>query len=299
MQKECQLRPAVEDFLSYVASEKGLALNTIVAYRRDLSAFCAHLHREGVEDFAQVTQENIVHFLSYLAAHEYASASRCRALMAIKVFFRFLQRERMITVNVALYLESPKLWQLIPEVLSQQEIERLLAQPNPQTVEGARDQAVLEMLYGSGLRVSELCGLNIQDVDDVYVRVLGKGGKERLVPVGRKAIEALDHYLIHFRSEQATESEALFLSEKGRRLSRVTVWQRIKLYGRQAGIQKNISPHTLRHSFATHLLDHGADLRIIQEMLGHSNIATTDRYTHVSQARLQQAFQSHHPKYTD
>lgn len=208
--------------------------------------------------------------------------------MAIKAFFRFLKREGVVEVNVAMYLDSPKLWQLIPEVLSLKEIEALLEISEI----GQRDRAILELLYGSGLRVSELCGLKMQDVDDTFVRVRGKGGKERVVPIGTRAIEALDAYLAHRDDEQGW----LFLSKRGKQLDRTAVWKRIKVMAERAGITKTISPHTLRHSFATHLLDGGADLRIIQEMLGHSSIGTTDRYTHVSHKRLQAAFEQHSPE---
>lgn len=178
--------------------------------------------------------------------------------------------------------------------MTQTEVTRLLEAPDPETFLGARDRAIIEMLYGSGLRVSELCSLSIYSIDETSVKVMGKGRKERIVPVGRKAVEAVDHFLVRFRDQ--FEGEALFVTKRGKALDRVAVWRIIKHYAGQAGIQKPISPHTLRHSFATHLLDHGADLRVIQEMLGHSHIGTTDRYTHVSQSRLQEAFSKFHPK---
>ncbi len=282
---------ALNDFLSYIASEKGLSPHTVEAYGRDLQAFGAHL---PVCDFKAVTKQQIVDFLAFLKDRGYATSSLSRALVAIKVLFRFLKREGYIDHNVTLYLDSPKLWQLIPEVLTRQECEALIGAPDTSTLVGLRDRAMLEMLYGSGLRVSELCGLSVQDVDDTFVRVVGKGGKGRVVPVGRCAIKALDAYL----AVRISEAKPLFLNRRGRGMHRTSVWKRIKVYAKQAGITKGVSPHTLRHSFATHLLDNGAELRIIQEMLGHASIGTTDRYTHVSPVRLQQAFERHSPSPT-
>ncbi len=284
----------VSDFIAYLRSERGLSTNTIDAYRRDVNAFGDFLKKKGSEDFPSTTQEEIVAYLSQLKNQDYASASISRMLIAIKVFFRFLKREGFVEKDISRTLETPKIWQLIPEVLSTQEIERLLAVPDPKTFLGARDRAVLEVLYASGLRVSELCGLAIHDVDDTYVRVLGKGNKERLVPIGKKAIDAIDHYLLHFRDQFS--GDKLFVTCHGRPIHRVSVWKRVKECAKIAGITKPISPHTLRHSFATHLLDQGADLRVIQEMLGHANISTTDRYTHVSQRKLKEAFSKYHPR---
>lgn len=283
----------LKEFVSYIASEKGLAPNSVEAYGRDASAFVQFLQDAGVANFKEVQERHIVSFLSQLKDQHYASSSIARALITIKVLFHFLKREAITPHNVALYLETPKLWQLIPEVLSCEEIDRLFSQPDVTTLWGARDKAILEVLYSSGLRVSEVCGLDIQHVDDQFVRVKGKGSKERLVPIGKKAIEAIDAY--HYLRPDS-DIQALFLTNRGKRISRDDVWRMIKRYGKKAGILKNISPHTLRHSFATHLLDNGADLRVIQEMLGHSNIATTDRYTHVSRAHLRESFDSFHPR---
>jgi integrase/recombinase XerD len=286
---------ALEDFLSYIASEKGLARNTIEAYRQDIGSLCRFLRQKGLEQFSQVSQEDIIAHLAALRRQNYASSSVCRALVAIKVFFRFLKKEKIVPENAAFFLDSPKLWQQIPEVLSYEEVERLLKQPEGDTWAGARDKAIFEVMYASGLRVSEVCGLNIHDVDEACVKVKGKGNKERLVPIGQTALLAIDDYLARFRQDIEKE-KALFLSKNGKRIDRMTVWKQIKLYAKKAGIQKEISPHTLRHSFATHLLENGADLRVIQEMLGHANIGTTDRYTHISQKHLSDAFSKFHPR---
>jgi integrase/recombinase XerD len=289
------MQQLVEDFLFYLGSERGLAQNTLLAYRRDLNLFSTHLHKKGVLSWEATSEEAVIAFLAFLKQEEYATSSICRALVAVKMLFRFLKREKLISKDVTLHLDSPKMWQLIPEVLTIAEVDALLASPDPSHLDGARDRAILQMIYASGLRVSEVCGLNLHDVDDQIVRVKGKGGKERVVPVARSAIDAIDHYLTHFR-QQSDGQEALFIGTRGKRIDRTAVWKQVKLYAKAAGITKEISPHTLRHSFATHLLENGADLRVIQEMLGHSNIATTDRYTHISQRHLTDAFEAFHPR---
>ncbi|WP_068468124.1 site-specific tyrosine recombinase XerD [Candidatus Protochlamydia phocaeensis] len=290
------MKEDIEDFATYLVAEKGLALNTLEAYRRDVSVFLTFLEGQQVKAWADVGLEHITSFLADKQRGDYAPSSICRALIAIKVLFRFLKRERLLSSNVTLLLETPKLWQLIPDVLTPEEMDKLMQQPNCQTKEGARDRAILEVLYASGLRASELCQLKIQDVDDTFIRVQGKGGKERVVPIGTKAIAAVDRYLA-FRDASADErQDALFVSRTHKPLDRIQVWRLVKLYARQAGISKSISPHTFRHSFATHLLDNGADLRIIQELLGHAHISSTDRYTHVSCTHLQEAFQAFHPR---
>jgi integrase/recombinase XerD len=283
----------LSDFLNYLTSEKGLAQNTLQAYGRDIEKFLIH-----VKNVEAVSEEHLTTFLLNLQECGYASSSVARAFIALKVFFRFLKREGVILINPTLYLSTPKFWQLIPEVLSIHEVERLLGAPDITTEQGCCGRAILELLYSSGLRVSELCGLKITDVDDEFVKVTGKGGKERIVPVGKAAILAIDDYLTCFRDLAGNERQtALFISSKGGgSLTRFEVWRRIKSYAKGAGITKNISPHTLRHSYATHLLDGGADLRVIQELLGHASISSTDRYTHISHGRLVEAFEAFHPR---
>lgn len=290
----------IRDFLSYIASEKGVSPNTVEAYGRDVHAFASFLKTLEICTVTDVTQEHALKFLGFLQSKGYASSSICRALIAIKVFFRFLKREGDISINIMHYFDTPKLWQLIPEVLSVHEIERLLEQPDDTSYLGARDKAILEVLYSSGLRVSEVCSLGVYSIDDQFLKVMGKGRKERIVPIGSMALKSVDHYLTHYRSLfESEQNQQLFLSQKGKPIDRIAVWRMIKTYAKQAGITKTISPHTLRHSFATHLLDNGADLRVIQEMLGHASISSTDRYTHISRSHLQQAFDRHHPSYRD
>ncbi|MCK4934837.1 MAG: site-specific tyrosine recombinase XerD [Simkaniaceae bacterium] len=290
------MQNSLKNFLSYIASEKGLAKNTIEAYERDLQAFMQHLKISRIDALSKVTEKDIINFLATLQQKMQASSSICRAFVAIKVFFRFLRREKELLSDVTFHLDSPKLWQLIPEVLTINEVETLLKTPNPESAIGARDQAILEVLYATGIRVSELCSLNLHDVDEKQIRVIGKGRKERLVPIAKAANLAIDHYLLHHRKESKEKNPPLFLSQKGKRIDRMTIWSRVKYYGKKGGIEKNISPHTLRHSFATHLLENGADLRIIQEMLGHADIGTTERYTHLSGKHIRDAFTLHHPR---
>lgn len=282
----------VEDFILYLASERGLAQNTLAAYRRDLTALWEFVEKR---EWDTVSKEDVIAFLGEKQRRGHASSSICRALVAIKVFFRFLQAESIISSTEISLLESPKIWQLIPEVLSMSEVDTLLQVIQGDSFIGARDKAILALMYACGLRVSEVCGLDLHDVGDETIRVKGKGGKERVIPVAREAIDAVDQYLTKYRDGKGSLS-AIFVTTKGKRMGRVSVWNRIKFYAKKAGIQKNISPHTLRHSFATHLLENGADLRVIQELLGHAHIATTDRYTHVSHKHLIEAFKAFHPR---
>lgn len=287
----------LKDFFLYLTAEKGLSLNTIKAYENDLNRFITTLQDQGICELQEVTQEHIINFLSLLQSHNYAQTSITRALIAIKVLFRYLKKEKVIPKNIAFYLESPRLWQVLPSVLSSREVDSLLKQPDLETGQGLQDKAILETLYACGLRVSELCRLKLYDVDDNYVRVYGKGGKERTVPIGRPALNAIDTYLTVCRPDMGEDAEQpLFCSQRGKPINRVHVWKMIKQYAKQAGIQKNISPHTLRHSFATHLLDNGADLRVIQELLGHGAISSTDRYTHISRKHLKSSFYQYHPR---
>ena len=287
----------VDDFLSYLASEKGLAANTLKAYQRDLLFFLDYLEEESVDEISQMTKEMIIEYLAIRQRKGLASSSLSRSLIAIKMFCKFLKREKAIEVNVSEFLESPKIWQLIPEILTMQEIKDLLESPDKLTFQGSRDRAILEILYASGLRASEVCSLNIYDVGDESIKIKGKGEKERIVPISPFSLRIIDEYLTNFRSLDSNKEElALFVTSKGQRIKRQEVWSLVKSYAKKVGLEKNISPHTIRHSFATHLLENGADLRVIQEMLGHSHIATTDRYTHISQKHLSESFAHFHPR---
>ena len=286
---------AHDEFLRYLRAERGLSANTLEAYGRDVASFLGHTRQKPVHE---LQRDDVIAFLAALQTQEYASSSIARALIALKVFFRFLKREMLHPHDIGQLLDTPKLWQMLPDVLSSSEVELLLAQPDLSTNQGIRDKAILELLYATGIRVSELCNLAIYDVDDDQVRVFGKGSKERIVPISAKAVQAIDAYLSKVRDQYDSQTlKTLFLSLKGKPIDRTSVWKLIKAYAKQANITKNIFPHMMRHSFASHLLDGGADLRIIQEMLGHAHISSTDRYTHVSLSRVHERFKNMHPRY--
>lgn len=283
----------VTDFLDHLRSERGLSPHTIEAYGRDVGAFHSFFNSS---DWKDVQSATILSFLDTLRSRSYSTATICRMLVALKVFFRFLKKEGAIAFDLDTSFDTPRLWQLVPEVLSIEEVDALLAAPQVNDFIGARDRAILELLYATGMRVSELCQLQITDLSDAFVKVRGKGKKERMIPVGRKAIEAVDHYLIYFRGKVEESRSPLFVTKGFQPIDRIAVWQRVKFYAKKVGIGKEVSPHTLRHSFATHLLENGADLRLIQDMLGHEDIGTTDRYTHVTGARIKKLFQTFHPR---
>lgn len=282
------------EFLSYLRAERGLSANTLEAYGRDINNFLNYIEQKLI---ASIQREDVLSFLASLQANNYATSSIARALIALKVFFRFLKREELHAQDIGQLLDTPKLWQMLPDVLSSAEVEALLAEPDVATNRGIRDKAILELLYATGIRVSELCNLAIYDVDDDQVRVFGKGSKERIVPISARAVNAIDVYLSRVRHLANIEEKKLFLSLKGKPIDRTSIWKLIKVYAKQANITKNIFPHTMRHSFASHLLDGGADLRIIQEMLGHAQISSTDRYTHVSLSKVHERFKNMHPRY--
>jgi integrase/recombinase XerD len=289
--------PLVVDFLDYLRSEKGLAPNTIEAYGRDLRSFAGFLQSSTAKTLTKIDGDVIRAFSAWLNSHQYAASSVCRILIAIKVFYRFLKKERVISLDLERYFDTPKMWQLIPEVMTVDEVDLLLSQPKLDNYIGVRDRAIFELLYATGMRVSELCSLRFMDLNDAFVKVRGKGRKERLIPVGCKATTAIDRYLIHYRGTVKESNEPLFVSQKGKAIHRITVWSRLRVYARAAKIHKSISPHTLRHSFATHLLENGADLRLIQDMLGHEDIGTTDRYAHVANSHMKAVFKRFHPRY--
>lgn len=297
-----RLENAIAAFLTYARVEKGLSPNTIVAYRRDIKKFALYARKRKL-DLVPVTRADLVDFLATLYRQKLDSRSVARHLVTLRNFFRFAQRQEMITVDPAVNLESPKIRRSLPGYLRLEEVERLLAQPDLSTVLGVRDRAMLELFYSTGLRVSELIGLHVGDLEMKVgcVRCIGKGDKERLVPVGRKALSAVESYLRGARPQlvRASKQRAvpfLFVNRRGGKLSRVGVWKILSGYGRRAGLRLPLTPHMLRHSFATHLLERGADLRSVQLMLGHADISTTQIYTHVVEERLKQIYKAHHPR---
>lgn len=284
----------IEEFIQYLGAEKGLSPHTQAAYKRDLYQLYTYIEEHG--GAWPPSADTIVRFIQ-TQGHK-KTTSIARAVVACKVFLKYLFREERIAKDESLFLETPKLWQTIPSVLSDEEIERLLNAPDLTQGEGIRDSAILELLYGTGIRVSELCRLSMYDVSDDAIRVFGKGEKERIVPLGKKAREAIDRYLVEVRSHFDSETlHALFVTAKGKQVDRFFIWEMVKKYAQKVRIAKTISPHTFRHTYASHLLDAGADLRIIQELLGHANISSTDRYTHVSKSQIRELFKAFHPRW--
>jgi integrase/recombinase XerD len=287
------LQRLVEEFLDHLTVERGLARNTIAAYRADLEGYLGFLARLEVTDWPQVSESHVIRYLSALRRRECAPATLLRRLCCLRTFHRFLVLRKHLSHDPCAALERLQPSRRLPSALTFEEVIALLNQPDVSTPRGLRDKAMLELLYASGLRISELVNLNRGDVnfDLGLVRCVGKGSKQRLVPVGEEALGALRDYLA-IRNDI---SPALFLG-RGGPMRRASFWRIIKGYARQAKIRREISPHTLRHSFATHLLERGADLRSIQEMLGHASISTTQIYTHVSSDLLREAFQQAHPR---
>ncbi len=291
-------------FLSYLRVEKGLSQNTILAYGRDLKRFTAFLLTRKKTQITQIVREDVVDFLANLYKEKLDSRSVARYLVSLRGFFKYALMEGVITTDPTENLESPKPRRSLPTYLRVDELERLMGAPDVSTPLGARDRAMLEILYSSGLRVSELISLRISDLDRQMgcIRCIGKGDKERLVPVGRKAVAAVEHYLAHGRPHfvrpdaLASELELLFLARYGKKLSRVSVWKVLHNCGIKIGLRGGLTPHKLRHSFATHLLERGADLRSVQLMLGHADISTTQIYTHVVEERLKEIYKAHHPR---
>jgi integrase/recombinase XerD len=294
------MKEFIDEFMNYLSVERGLAKNTLLAYRRDLAKYIDYLSQKGVKTSNGVSREHVSNFMFDLKKHEMSATSICRNLAAVKMFHRFLVRENLAKEDPTTLVDTPKLWMRIPSVLTQKEIESMIAAASGKKPQQARDQAILEIFYASGLRVSELADLKTTSINyEVgFVRAVGKGSKERIIPLGMKAREAIQRYLLKARPQLLKDqnNDVLFLSRLGKKISRQSLWSVIKYYARKANIKKTIKPHTLRHTFATHLLEHGADLRSVQEMLGHADIATTQIYTHVDKERLKSVHKQFHPR---
>ena len=292
----------ISSFVTHVKVEKGLSANTVEAYRRDLLKFDVFAKKRKLT-LEAVRRDDLVDFLAGLYREKLESRTVARQLVTLRNFFRFSQIQDLITEDPSINLESPKIRRHLPGYLRLEEVEKLLEQPDAKTPMGLRDRAMLEVLYSTGLRVSELTGLGVSDLDTKVgcVRCIGKGDKERIVPVGKKALGMVDKYLREgrpqlLRSAKTSAGTALFVNRRGAALSRVGVWKILSAYGRRAGLRVALTPHMLRHSFATHLLERGADLRSVQLMLGHADISTTQIYTHVVEERLKQIYKAHHPR---
>ena len=290
----------LDQFLHYLVVEKGLSQNTIEAYSRGLVRFVDHLKRKRIQDVRDVGKVDVQGFLLSLRKKNLNTKSVVRDLSAIRSFFRFLIQEGILETNPVEDLESPKVAKTLPEILSLKEIEQILEQPNLQTPLGMRDRAMLEMLYATGMRVSELTHLPTHQVnlEGGYVLLYGKGSKERIVPLGSEAMRWVALYLKGARGalSKGKESAFLFINRSGKEMSRQRFWKNLKDYAKKAGLHKRISPHLLRHSFASHLLERGADLRSVQMMLGHVDISTTQIYTHVTGEKLKKVHKQYHPR---
>ncbi len=309
------MQDLIGEFISYLGVERGLAANTLESYGRDLRQYSDYLRsKTRLVSLQDATRANVISYLLQMEKQGRSPATIARRLAALKSFYQFLVREKVMERDPTANLESPKLDRRLPKVLTVREVETLLRQPKAGTVVGLRDKAMLELLYATGIRVSELVSLTIGDVhldpnfdgdgleskkDEMgYLRCLGKGSKERLVPLGHEACRAVREYLAHGRPRlvKDIDERSLFVNHHGKRMTRQGFWKIIKKHAADAGIRKSITPHTLRHSFATHLLDRGADVRAVQEMLGHADISTTQIYTHVNRSRLRDVYKSYHPR---
>ena len=301
----------VEDFLQYLRHERGQAEHTQKTYAALLAKFVAWAAKEGLSDWKSVELRHLMAFLQHereraLANQPKESPRRLSSeslyleIAALRAFYRFAESEKLLPANVAEHLSLPRRWKRLPKALTSEEIDKLLAPETPETPQTLCDQAVLELAYASGLRLAELRNARLEHLhlDAGFINVIGKGNKERVVPLGRKAIAALERYLSAGRPRLVTPRSpaSVFLTKRGTPFAPVTLWLRIKQRVRRAGIARNVTPHMLRHSFATHLLDHGADLRVIQELLGHASISTTEVYTHVAGHRLREVHRKYHPR---
>lgn len=297
-----QTRSYLDDFLDFLSVERGRSLNTIEAYRQDLESFFIYLRSNNIGRIEDVTKDVITSFLKHQRQNRLQARSVARLLSSIKAFFKYLCGHNYIRQDPSQLIPSPKLWQYLPDVLSVQDIKNILKNASKgKDWMGIRDTAILELLYATGMRVSEIVNLKAGDVNLElgFIKCVGKGSKERLIPFGRQAAYVLVNYLTDVRPKLIrTDSieTALFLSRLGKRISRQSICKLIKHYARDANISKRVTPHTLRHSFATHLLEGGADLRAVQEMLGHSDISTTQIYTHLTKSRLKQIHRRYHPR---
>ena len=295
------MKALIQEFSDYLRIEKRNSPHTVSAYRRDLSRFSAEFAGQKVDS---VTTANIRDFLISLREQGLSPASVARSLSSIKSFFKYLCQDKQFQDNPAEILETPKRWRKLPDVLSSEDVDNLLKCPDLESVLGLRDKAMLEILYASGLRVSELINLQVSQLDMQvgYLRTLGKGSKERIVPIGAMAKRAVENYILNSRPalvssrKDGGKSEQLFVTRRGRGMTRQGFWKLLKGYVAQANIRASVSPHTLRHAFATHLLERGADLRSVQQMLGHSDISTTQIYTHILGKRMLEIHQQFHPR---
>ncbi|MBS4199563.1 site-specific tyrosine recombinase XerD [Bacillus sp. FJAT-49732] len=296
------MQDRLQDFIHFMIVEKGLAQNTIISYERDLKRYLKYLLQvEQLKSLNDVSRIHIVQFLSFLKGEGKSAKTLARHIASIRAFHQFLLREKAVEQDPSVHIETPQMERTLPKVLSFGEVESLLNTPDPSSSFGLRDKAMIELLYATGIRVSELINLNMDNVHLTmgFVRCVGKGNKERIIPIGKMAQNVIEQYIMESRpklNNPKNRTEALFLNHHGNRLTRQGFWKIIKRLASEAKIEKELTPHTLRHSFATHLLENGADLRAVQEMLGHADISTTQIYTHVTKTRLKDVYTKFHPR---
>jgi integrase/recombinase XerD len=297
-----EMQDAVADYLHFLQVERQLSVNTLTSYERDLKVYIKDLAK--VQQITSLDKVERIHILSHLQSLKSggkSSRTLARHISSIRSFHQFLLRERVSNTDPTVHLEMPQMDRTLPKILSIEEVEVLLATPTAMKPQGLRDRAMLEILYATGMRISECISLNMEDLHLTmgFVRCFGKGGKERIIPLGRTALSACEEYLREGRPKlikPETRTDSIFVNQRGKGLTRQGVWKLMKGYAAKAGIQNEITPHTLRHSFATHLIENGADLRAVQEMLGHADISTTQIYTHVSKTRLKDVYKQFHPR---
>jgi len=282
-------------FFTFLYVEKGLSKNTVDAYKNDLKDFLSWLNKINIQDYKKVTETEINEYVAHLFKNDLKSSSVNRKISTLKSFYLFLIKKKLISLSPLSEVITPKKEQYLPSSMSEDEVERLLQSPNIELDIETRDKAMIEMLYATGMRISELINLKMIDIDieRSVLKVLGKGSKERLVPFGEKASDSLSYYL---KKRKKSSAKEVFLSNRGKKMTRTGFWQRIKIYLSREGLKDTISPHTLRHAFATHLLNRGADLRSVQLLLGHSDLSTTQIYTHIAKQRLGEVLKKHHPR---
>lgn len=295
------MKRLLQTFIQFLSAEKGLAPNTLESYERDIAQYIDYLLDNGVAEVKDSKKLHIQNYLLHMKQMGRASSTVSRTMVSIRSFYHFLIREKLMDNDPSLHMETPKLDKRLPKVLSIQEVEALLEAPQTSSPPGVRDKAMLEILYATGIRVTELISLNTENVNPEmgFVRCIGKGSKERIIPLGRTAAHWMDEYIHTTRSRMlkgSLDEDALFINHLGTRLTRQGFWKIIKKYAKEAQIVKEITPHTLRHSFATHLLDNGADLRSVQEMLGHADISTTQIYTQVTKTKMKEVYDRAHPR---
>ena len=290
----------VDVYLNFLAVEKGVSLNTLEAYSRDLNRYVEFIEQAGIKDIREISSDDVISFLGNLKGDGLASSSTNRSLAAIRGFYRYLLTEKVVDENPVANIELARVWMHLPDTLSREEMNFLLKQPGTKTPLAVRDTAMLELLYATGIRVSEVVSLSMSNINwqAGYLIVVGKGSKERIVPIGRVAFDCLNRYVEGSRRKLSKERSVntIFLNRSGTGLTRQGFWKIVKKYVRKAELQKKVYPHTFRHSFATHLLEGGADLRSVQVMLGHADISTTQIYTHVTRERLKEIHKKYHPR---